>query len=323
MDFIENLHFFRAPSMNTLAASTTTLTAMQETTRPATASLTDEVLQRLDGCTDPRFKKVMGSLITHIHDFVRAVDLQTGEWMQAIEFLTATGQACNEKRQEFILLSDTLGVSMLVVALAQARASGQAQGATPATEATVQGPYYWSGAPDRPLGFDIGEGVPGEPALYTGRVTDTEGRPLAGALLDVWSGDGEGVYDMQMEGDAEMRARGCFRTDAQGRFWFWSIRPSYYPIPMDGPVGAMIERMGRDPNRPGHIHMIVSSAGHVPVTTHLFVADSPYIESDVVFGVRDSLIVPFARHEAGKAADGRVMDAPYWSAHYDFRLAPQ
>ena len=288
----------------------------------AVHSLTDEVLARLAGCTDARFKQVMSALVTHLHDFVRAVDLTGEEWMQAIEFLTATGKTCTDKRQEFILLSDTLGVSMLVVALAQARASGQAQGATPATEATVQGPYYWVGAPDRPLGFDIGEGVPGEPALYTGRVTDTEGQPLPGALLDVWSGDGEGHYDMQMGEQAEMRARGRFRTDAEGRFWFWSIRPSYYPIPMDGPVGRMIHRMGRDPNRPGHIHMMVSADGHVPVTTHLFVGDSPYLETDVVFGVRDSLIVPFERHEPGTAVDGRPMRLPYWSAHYDFRLAP-
>ncbi|WP_213956187.1 dioxygenase [Variovorax sp. dw_954] len=288
----------------------------------ATQTLTDEVIARLDGCTDARFKEVMTSLVRHVHDFVRSVDLTGEEWMNTIQFLTATGQACNDKRQEFILLSDTLGVSMLVVALAQARASADASGATPATEATVQGPYYWVGAPERPLGYDIGESVPGEPTLYTGRVTDTEGRPLADARLDVWSGDGDGVYDMQVEGSDQMLARGVFRTDAQGRFWLWSIRPSFYPIPMDGPVGAMIERMGRDPNRPGHIHMIVSADGHVPVTTHLFVADSPYIESDIVFGVRESLIVPFEQHPPGTAADGREMDQPYWSAHYDFRLAP-
>jgi len=289
----------------------------------ATQSLTDEVIARLEGCTDTRFKEVMTSLVRHVHDFVRSVDLTGDEWMQAIQFLTATGKACTDKRQEFILLSDTLGVSMLVVALAQARASEAPGGATPATEATVQGPYYWAGAPERSLGDDIGEGVPGEPALYTGRVTDTDGRPLAGAVLDVWSGDGEGVYDMQMEGSDQMRARGVFRTDSQGRFWLWSIRPSFYPIPMDGPVGRMIERMGRDPNRPGHIHMIVSAEGHVPVTTHLFVADSPYIESDIVFGVRESLIVPFEQHAPGTAADGRAMSKPYWSAHYDFRLAPE
>lgn len=284
--------------------------------------LTQEVLATFAGCEDARFKFLMTELVTHLHAFVRKVDLQPQEWIAAIEFLTATGKICDDKRQEFILLSDTLGVSMQVVALAQARASAAGQAATPATEATVQGPYYWEGAPDRALGDDIGEGVPGEPAFYSGQVTDVQGRPLAGALLDVWSGDGEGVYDMQMEGAPQMLARGRFRTDAQGRYHFWSIRPSYYPIPMDGPVGRMINHMGRDPNRPGHIHMIVSADGHVPVTTHLFVADSPYLDTDVVFGVRDSLIVPFEHHQAGRAQDGRVMAQPYWSARYDFRLAP-
>ena len=290
----------------------------------AVHTLTGEVLATLQGSTDERFKFLMSELVQHLHDYARKVDLKPEEWMAAIQFLTATGKMCDEKRQEFILLSDTLGVSMLVVALAQARAgaSAGAHAATPATEATVQGPYYWEGAPDRDLGEDIAVGVPGEPAFYVGRVTDTEGRPIANALLDVWSGDGEGVYDMQMEGPAEMRVRGRFRTDAQGRYWFWSIRPSYYPIPMDGPVGSMIDRMGRDCNRPGHIHMIVSAAGHVPVTTHLFVADSPYLQTDVVFGVRDSLIVPFEQRQAGTADDGREMPRPYWTAHYDFRLAP-
>ena len=284
--------------------------------------LTEEVIATFAGCKDERFKFLMTELVTHLHAFVRKVDLQPQEWIAAIGFLTATGKICDEKRQEFILLSDTLGVSMQVVALAQARASAAGQAATPATEATVQGPYYWEGAPDRELGDDIGEGVPGEPAFYSGQVTDVQGRPLAGALLDVWSGDGEGVYDMQREGAPEMQARGRFRTDAQGRYHFWSIRPSYYPIPMDGPVGGMIERMGRDPNRPGHIHMIVSAEGHVPITTHLFVANSPYLDTDVVFGVRDSLIVPFEQHAPGRAQDGREMPHPYWSAHYDFRLAP-
>lgn len=290
------------------------------------ATLTQAVIDRMGDCAEPRFKRVMTSLVKHLHGFIQDVDLTPQEWIAAIEFLTATGQTCDAKRQEFILLSDTLGASMMVVALEQARASGGAQGtapATEATEATVQGPYYWSGAPECPLGADIGEGVAGEPTLYIGRVTDTDGRPIAGAVLDVWSGDGEGVYDMQLDGPPQMRARGVFRTDAHGRYWFWSIKPSFYPIPMDGPVGSLIRRMGRDPNRPGHIHMIVSAPRHVAVTTHLFVANSPYIDSDVVFGVRDSLVVEYEQHPPGEASDGRVMSKPYWSAQYDFRLAPQ
>lgn len=287
--------------------------------------LTQAVLQRLDGAGDPRFAQIMQSLITHLHAFIREVDLKPEEWMQGIEFLTDVGKACSGQRQEFILLSDTLGASMMVVMLDQLRASAGAQGSqrmTEATEATVQGPYYWEGAPELPLGANLSEGVSGEPTFYSGRVTDTHGQPLKGALLDVWSGDGEGVYDMQVEGSG-MAARARIRTDDQGRYWFWSIRPSFYPVPVDGPVGRMLGGMGRHPNRPGHIHMMVSAPGHVRVTTHLFVAGSPYIESDAVFGVRPSLIVDFESHPAGQAPDGSTQATPYWSAHYDFRLEPQ
>lgn len=288
-------------------------------------ALTDIVIDRLANTPDPRFKTLMTALVVKLHEFIREVDLTSEEWMAAIEFLTATGQTCTDKRQEFILLSDTLGASMQVVMLAQARASATVPGALPATvatEATVQGPYYWAGAPDKELGSNIAEGVAGEPAYYFGQVTDTAGRPMAGVLLDVWSGDGEGVYDMQVEGQTEMLARARFRTDAAGRYSFWSIRPSYYPIPMDGPVGVMIERMARHPNRPGHIHFKVSAPGYVDITTHIFVANSPYIDSDVVFGVRDSLVVEFQPHEAGTAPDGSVVAGKYWSAAYDFCLAP-
>lgn len=285
-------------------------------------ALTQAVIDRLAECGDERFKRVMTSLVAHLHGFIRDVDLRPEEWMASIEFLTATGRACSEARQEFILLSDTLGASMQVVSLDQARSAGGGHGSILATEATVQGPYYWVGAPDLPLGSDIGQGVNGEPTLYCGRVTDTEGCPLADALLDVWSGDGEGVYDMQVAGQSQMLARGRFRTDAEGRYWFWSIKPSYYPVPMDGPVGRMLERMGRHPNRPGHIHFKVAAPGHAEVTTHLFVADGPYLDSDAVFGVRDSLVVEFDRHASGVAMDGRAMNGPYWSANHDFRLQP-
>ncbi len=163
------------------------------------------------------------------------------------------------------------------------------------------------------LGADIGEGVPGEPALYMGRVTDTDGKPLAGALLDVWSGDGEGLYDVQLSDQPTMRARGRFRTDAEGRYWFWSIRPTYYPIPADGPVGDMLRATARGIYRPGHIHMMVSADGHVPLTTHIFVAGSPYIDEDAVFGKRNSLVVDFESHPPGRAVDGREMKVPYHS----------
>jgi hydroxyquinol 1,2-dioxygenase len=283
--------------------------------------LTADVVAAFAKTPDPRLREIMQALVRHLHAFAREVDLTPDEWLAGIRFLTATGQISTEKRPEFILLSDTLGLSMMIVSLAQARASG-ARGATEATEATVEGPFYWPGAPDLPLGTDIGEGVPGEPTLYRGRVTDCDGKPLAGALLDVWSGDGEGKYDVQLADPPTMKARGRFRTDADGRYWFWSIRPAYYPVPDDGPVGQMMRVTDRSIYRPGHLHMQVSAPGHVMLTTHIFVAGSPYIDEDAVFGKRDSLVVDFAKHPPGKAADGREMKVPYHSASFDFRLAP-
>ncbi len=291
-----------------------------------TLDITQAVLGRLSADADPRFKEIISAVVKHAHAMIREVDLKPEEWIKAIQFLTAVGQTCDDKRQEFILLSDTLGISMLVVQLDQARRSAKAmqdQTATvKPTEATVQGPFYWEGAPSLPLGADIGEGMPGEPAYYSGRVTDTRGKPIANCCLDVWSGDGEGVYDMQMGQDAGMRLRARFHTDADGGYRFWSIKPFYYPVPDDGPVGDMLRAMGRHPNRPGHIHMMVYRDGYVPVTTHLFPSDSPYLDSDAVFGVRDSLIVPFEKRGPGTAPDGRKMDKAFHVAHYDFALAP-
>ena len=284
--------------------------------------LTQDVLAAFASTPDARLRELMTALVKHVHAFAREVDLTPEEWLAGLKFLNATGQISTEKRPEFILLSDTLGLSMMVVSLAQARASGTAKGATEATEATVEGPFYWPGAPDLPLGADIGEGVPGEPAFYMGRVTDVNGAPLASALLDVWSGDGDGKYDVQLSPEPTMKARGRFRTDAEGRYWFWSIRPSYYPVPDDGPVGAMMRATARSIYRPGHIHMQVSAPGHVMLTTHVFVGGSPYINDDAVFGKRDSLVVDFDTHPPGKAVDGREMKKPYHSASFDFRLAP-
>jgi hydroxyquinol 1,2-dioxygenase len=279
------------------------------------------VIDRMGECKDPRFKQVMTALVKHAHAFVREVDLTPDEWMAAIQFLTATGQKCDEKRQEFILLSDTLGISMLVVALEQARgarAIADKPGEQP-TEATVQGPFFWPGAPKKELGEDIGAGL-GEPTLYHGRVTDTAGRPVAGCQMDVWSGDEGGLYDMQ-KGDT-MMLRAQFRTDADGNYRFWSIKPTFYPVPGDGPVGAMLARMGRHLNRPGHMHMMLEAPGHEKLVTHIFVKGSPYLDSDAVFGVRNSLIVEFPKHQPGKAPDGRLMGKPYYTAKYDFRLVP-
>jgi hydroxyquinol 1,2-dioxygenase len=276
-------------------------------------SITAAVIERLSECQDPRFKEVMTSLVTHLHHFVREVRLSETEWLQAIEFLTAVGHTCTEKRQEFILLSDTLGVSVLVITLNHPADQGSA-------DSTVMGPFYWQGAPDLPLGSNLSEGVKGEPTFYSGRVLSVDGQPLANALLDIWSGDGEGNYDMQIPGETGMKARGRIRTDAAGRYWFRSIKPTFYPVPTDGPVGAMLRKMGRHPYRPGHIHMIVSADGYAPVTTHLFVADSQYLDSDAVFGMKESLVAQFERHPAGPGPGGVQMDTPFYTVSYDFRL---
>jgi hydroxyquinol 1,2-dioxygenase len=276
-------------------------------------TITQAVIGRLADSDDPRFKRVMTSLITHLHDFVREVTLTESEWITAIQFLTDVGQKCTEKRQEFILLSDTLGVSVLVITLNHPALEGSA-------ESTVLGPFYWEGAPDLPRGSNLAEGVKGEPAFYSGRVLSMDGRPLANALLDVWSGDGDGNYDMQIPGEIGMKARGRIRTDAEGRYWFRSIRPTFYPVPTDGPVGRMLRHMGRHPYRPGHIHMIVSAAGHLPVTTHLFVAGSKYLDSDAVFGTKESLVAQFQRHSPGVGPGGERMDTEFYTVDYDFRL---
>jgi len=278
-------------------------------------SITQAVIGRLGECNDPRFKLVLTSLVTHLHDFVREVKLTESEWLTAVQFLTAVGKTCTDKRQEFILLSDTLGVSVLVITLNHPADQGTA-------ESTVLGPFYWEGAPELPRGSNLAEGVKGEPTFYSGRVLSVDGRPIENALLDIWSGNGEGYYDMQLPEEMGMKARGRIRTDSEGRYWFRSLKPTFYPVPTDGPVGRMLYKMGRHPYRPGHIHMIVSAPGHLPVTTHLFVAGSQYLDSDAVFGMKESLVAQFDRHSPGVDPNGDRIDTPFYTVEYDFRLRP-
>jgi hydroxyquinol 1,2-dioxygenase len=275
--------------------------------------LTAAALGRLAEAIDPRFKQIMTSLIRHLHDFVREVKLTEEEWFAGIQFLTATGQKCDEKRQEFILLSDTLGVSMLVDLLNHHKIMG-------ATESTVLGPFYVPGAPELPNGANLAEGLPGDPTLVSGRVLTADRKPIPGALIDVWHADAEGFYDVQRLQLKGMQLRGKFHTDTQGRFWFWTVRPTEYPVPTDGSVGQMLLKMGRHPYRPAHIHTIVSAPGYEPVTTHVFAAGDRYLNSDAVFGVKNSLIVDFVRHAPGTAPDGKKLEHPYFTVQYDFGL---
>ena len=278
-------------------------------------NLTDAVLAKLEGSTDARFKQVMTSLVKHLHAFVRDVQLSESEWMTAIDFLTATGQMCDDKRQEFILLSDTLGVSMLVNAINHRKPQG-------ATESTVLGPFHVDDAPERPFGANIAEGVAGEPTYFSGRVLTPGGKPIVAATLDLWSTDGEGYYDVQRPDFSGMRARGKIKTDQDGRYAFWTVKPVSYPVPTDGPVGKMLMLMGRHPYRPAHTHMIVSAPGYRSVTTHVFVEGDPYLESDAVFGVKNSLVADFKQHAPGAAPDGKRMDRPFYTVRFDFGLVP-
>jgi hydroxyquinol 1,2-dioxygenase len=234
--------------------------------------------------------------------------------MAGIQFLTATGHKCDDVRQEFILLSDTLGLSMLLVAMHD----GTQQGAT---EATVLGPFHTHDAPAMQNGADITNGAPGEPLHVTGRVVSTDGEPLANAVVDVWQADSEGLYDVQRgELKSQRRARGLINTDSQGNFSFWTVLPEAYPVPTDGPVGQMLLNTGRHPWRPAHIHFMVKADGYQPLVTHIFREGDRYLDSDVVFGVRPSLVGKFQSHGIGKASDGRDMTKLYWSLDYEFAL---
>jgi hydroxyquinol 1,2-dioxygenase len=285
------------------------------------SDLTQAVLDKLQGTRDPRLKEILTHLIQHLHDFVRETELTEAEWFAGIQFLTATGQTCDDKRQEYILLSDTLGVSMLVDAINHRKPDG-------ATETTVLGPFYVPGSRHLPLWADIAPavtadsraGAPGIPTYVSGRVLDLDGNPIEDATLDVWQTDGEGLYDVQRAGGTASYARGKFTVGADGKYGFRTAKPISYSIPTDGPVGRMLRATGRPADRPAHVHMIVSAPGCAPVTTHLFVAGDPHLDSDAVFAVKQSLVVDFVSHPAGPAPDGRVCPTPFFTAEYDFKL---
>ncbi len=274
----------------------------------------DTVIASLAQCDDPRLKAVLESLVRHLHDFVKDVELTEDEWSAAIAFLTETGQRSDEVRQEFILLSDVLGVSMLVETINHRVRGG-------ATESTVLGPFHVVASPERELGADIDLGGAGTACVVSGQVRSGDGTPLAGARVDVWQANADGFYDVQRPGEIpERNLRGMFTADDDGRFWFRTIVPSDYPIPNDGPVGRLLAATGRHPYRPAHVHLIVSAPGHRPVTTHAFVADSPYLDSDVVFGVKESLVRDFAEVDDASRAARFGVPNPFRAATFDVVL---
>lgn len=260
---------------------------------------------RMGAVADARLVQVMASLVSHLHAFVKDVGLTQAEWEAAIGFLTKTGQICDGNRQEFILLSDVLGVSMLVDAINNRRPAG-------ATENTVLGPFHVDGVPEYPMGASITKDGGRETCLFEGTVTDLEGTPLSGVRIDVWSDNEDGFYDVQQPGvQPAHNNRGVFVTGADGRYWFQGIKPVSYPIPDDGPVGQLLARLGRHPYRPAHMHFIVTAEGYEPVITHTFVAGDAYLTSDAVFGVKQSLIAPFDPVQDG---------ATKWRSRFDFVL---
>ncbi len=277
--------------------------------------ITRNVLDSIAQTPNPRLKQVMSSLISHLHAFLREVELTPEEWAQGIQFLTSTGQMCDEKRQEFILLSDISGVTMLVDAINHRSPDG-------ATESTIFGPFYREGAQELPVGASISQDGRGDPVVVTGRVLSTDGTPIAGALLDIWETDENGLYEQQDPDQPDMNLRGKFRADQQGGYCFVGIKPVSYPIPDDGPVGQLLRLLARHPFRPAHIHLLVSAEGFTPVTTHLFVAGDPYLDSDAVFGTKDSLIVDFIRHDAPEEAARFHVAVPFYTVEYDFILRP-
>jgi hydroxyquinol 1,2-dioxygenase len=276
-------------------------------------TITQIVLARHAEAQNPRLKQIMTSVVQHLHAFARDVELTEDEWFQGIQFLTDVGHITDDKRQEFILLSDTLGLSMLVTALNNRKPAG-------CTESTVFGPFFVENAPEYQNGDDVGNGAKGEPCFVTGRVTGLAGEPVPDARIDVWQADSDGFYDVQNEGEAGAHGRGTLRSLADGTFHFRSITAESYPIPHDGPVGRMLKALGRHPWRPAHLHFMIEAPGYERLITHVFRDGDKYLDSDAVFGVRSSLIADWQRHEPGEAPDGTPIATPFSTLDFTFVL---
>lgn len=286
------------------------VSSVQETREQA---LVDTVLASFDGTPDDRLRSIMHTVVRHVHAAARELRLTEPEWESMISFLTRTGQTCTDTRQEFILLSDVLGLSMQVIGMNNPPVAD-------ATEATVFGPFFVENAPHIDQGADMAFGAEGEPCWVTGSVSDTEGQPIAGARIEVWEADEAGNYDVQYD-DGRTAARAHLFADEDGRFRFWALTPTPYPIPHDGPVGAMLTATNRSPMRASHLHFMVTAPGHRRLVTHIFVVGDEIGWKDAVFGVKESLIKSFVRHTSEPTPDGRVV--PSWSdVRFDIVLAP-
>ncbi len=283
-------------------------------TDEAAKAITAAAVDSFRDTPDPRLRELLQGLVRHLHGYVRELRPTIQEWEYAVDYLTAVGQKCDPARQEFILLSDVLGVSMLVETVNE-------QGG--GTESTVLGPFHVVESPTRGSGDTIDLMGTGTPCVVSLRVTSVDGAPLAGASVDVWQCTEDGFYDVQQpEVQPPGNGRGLFRTDKEGRLWFRTVVPSHYPIPTDGPVGRLLDATERHPYRPAHIHFIVEADGHQPLTTHIFVADSPYQDSDAVFAVKESLVVDFPQVDDEEKARAYQVTAPFRMAEFDITVEP-
>jgi hydroxyquinol 1,2-dioxygenase len=279
-------------------------------------TITELVNRQIAPTAPARLAEIMASLTRHLHDFAREVRLSEDELMEGIRFLTRVGQMCDDKRQETILLSDVLGLSMLVTAQNKRKPAG-------CTESTVFGPFHVEDSPRYALGEDIANGAPGEPCFMRGLVKGIDGTPLEGARIEVWQADEDGLYDVQYEALEQARARGTLHTDRAGAYWFRSILASPYPIPHDGPVGELLAALGRHPWRPAHLHFRITAEGYETLVTHIFREGDPYLGSDAVFGVRETLIAQWVRHPPGPAPDGSELAVPFYTLEANFVLNPE
>jgi hydroxyquinol 1,2-dioxygenase len=276
-------------------------------------NLTDLARKQWETCHSPRLRQIMQSLVKHLHGFVREVDLTEQEWLTAVDWLARTGKLCTEKRQEFILFSDVLGVSMLVDAINHRFPTG-------ATPSTVMGPFHIEGSPEMPMGANLAKGLGGETCFLVGTVRDIAGNPIAGARLDIWQADADGMYESQL-GSEEPLLRAIFQTGADGKYVIRTIAPPGYSIPMDGTVGDLLRETDISHFRPAHIHFLITAPGYETLITHLFKKDARYIASDVVFGVKEELIAEFKKMPPGRTPTGENSETPFLVVNYDFVLS--